>query len=388
MSLELKEVTKDFGAFRLWPFSVSIDRGEFFSLLGPSGCGKTTALRLIGGFETPSSGKILLEGQDITHLLPHKRNVHTVFQRYALFPHLNVYENVAFGLRLKRVPSADIEPRVKEALELVEIAPLSARRIQQLSGGQSQRVALARALVDRPQVLLLDEPLSALDPALRLRMREELKALCRKVGLTFLLVTHDQEEALQLSDRMAVLQNGRCLQVGTPKAIYEDPVDPFVASFIGPTNEITGDIYEEAGDSLVLKSSLGTFRLKKNGSIISREASLILRPEKMRLLRAKSSNPENLLEGQIQELSYLGSRTEYIVRKDASTFKVFEQELDRSKKRSLNIGDRVFLTWKTEDAMIFPRNAASPPLAPPSAVPVCPASDVAPIAQIPIGVEG
>jgi spermidine/putrescine transport system ATP-binding protein len=376
MSLELSEVTKDFGAFRLWPFNVTIQRGEFFSLLGPSGCGKTTALRLIGGFETPSSGKILLDGQDITLLPPHKRNVHTVFQRYALFPHLNVFENVAFSLRLKRVPTREIQPRVSEALKLVEIESLSGRSIQQLSGGQSQRVALARALVDRPQVLLLDEPLSALDPALRLRMREELKALCRKVGSTFLLVTHDQEEALQLSDRIAVLQNGRCLQIGSPKAIYEDPADPFVASFIGPTNEIAGEISGESESQWVMRSAVGVFRLKKNDVNLPKEISLILRPEKMRLLRAKSSVSENLIEGQIQEVSYLGSRTEYIVKKDVTTFKVFEQELDRSKKKLLTIGDRVFLTWKTEDAMIFPRNVtlSAPPTTAGESSPTLPAT--------------
>jgi len=248
--------------------------------------------------------------------------------------------------------AADIKSRVQEALRLVEIEPLWDRRIHQLSGGQSQRVALARALVNHPEILLLDEPLSALDPALRVRMREELKVLCRKVGATFLLVTHDQEEALQLSDRIAVMKDGRCLQVGTPKAIYEDPIDPFVASFIGPVNKISGQIVAETSEQYALDSPLGQFKIKKNGKAPGKAVSLILRPEKMRLLRLKTQ-AENLVEGQVADLTYLGSRTEYAVRIQESTFKVFEQEQERSKKRLLNVGDRVYLSWKTEDAMVL-----------------------------------
>jgi len=352
MPLELAGVSRDFGGFRLMPLDLTIESGEFFSLLGPSGCGKTTVLRLIGGFETPSTGKIILNGQDITHLQPHRRNIHTVFQKYALFPHLNVFDNVAFSLRLQKLPKPEIESRVTEALELVRIAALKDRRIHQLSGGQAQRVALARSLVNHPQILLLDEPLSALDPELRVKMREELKALCKKVGSTFLLVTHDQEEALQLSDRIAVMKEGRCLQVGTPKAIYEDPVNAFVARFIGPTNEIAGEITGETDESLALSSSLGSFKIRKNGTLPPKEVSMVLRPEKMRLLRSKSQQ-ENLLEGHVQDLTYLGSRTEYTVKIQNSLFKVFELELERSRKRLLNTGDRVYLTWKTEDAMLL-----------------------------------
>lgn len=352
MSLVLKGVSKSFGAFTLHPVDLEIQRGEFFSLLGPSGCGKTTVLRLIGGFENPTAGQIILGGQDITALPPHKRNIHTVFQRYALFPHLNVFENIAFSLRIKKVAKMEIERRVVEALRLVEIESLRTRRIHQLSGGQSQRVALARALVNQPEILLLDEPLSALDPELRIRMREELKALCRKVGSTFILVTHDQEEALQLSDRIAMLRDGRVLQVGTPKMIYEDPADAFVARFIGPANEISGTIEDPGGEQYVVRSNLGQFKIKKNGTPPGRNVQLILRPEKMKLLRQRSPH-ENLVEGQIQDLSYLGSRTEYCIRIQESLFKVFEQEIDRSRKRLLNVGDRVYLTWKVEDAMII-----------------------------------
>ncbi|NBV49791.1 ABC transporter ATP-binding protein [bacterium] len=360
MLLNLEAVTKSFGGFQLHPLTLSIEKGEFFSLLGPSGCGKTTVLRLIGGFEMPTSGKVILNGRDITQLPPHKRSVHTVFQRYALFPHLTVWENVAFPLHLKKLPSAEIAQRVEECLKLVEILDLQDRRTHQISGGQAQRTALARALVGKPDLLLLDEPLSALDPELRMKMREELKAICKKVGITFLLVTHDQEEALQLSDRIAVFKAGQCLQVGTPKTIYEDPAEPFVARFIGAVNEIPGEIQGEAAPEtgeVGLVSPLGTFKLKKNGQPLPQSVSVILRPEKMRLLRSKSTTQENLMEGEIQDLTYLGSRTEYSVKIGPSVFKVFEQELERLKKRRLNVGDRVFLAWRSEDAIILAQNS-------------------------------
>jgi spermidine/putrescine ABC transporter ATP-binding subunit len=360
MLLELSGISKNFGEFSLSPLSLSIAQGEFFSLLGPSGCGKTTVLRLIGGFETPTSGKIFLGGKDITSLRPHQRSTHTVFQRYALFPHLSVFENVAFSLKLQRVPSSEIQSRVLESLRLVEIEHLKDRRIHQLSGGQSQRVALARALINKPAVLLLDEPLSALDPDLRMKMREELKNLCKKVGSTFILVTHDQEEALQLSDRMAVLKDGKCLQVGTPKAIYEDPTSAFVARFIGPVNEIQGEVVSEEGDHASVASSIGGFRVKRNGVPLEKHVSVVLRPEKLRLLRQRSTSQENQIEGQVQELCYLGSRTEYSIRLTGGVFKVFEQELERSKKKNLNVGDKVFLSWKPEDAITLPSSSANP----------------------------
>lgn len=357
MPLELKGLTKtyskDGSGFKLHPVDLTIETGEFFCLLGPSGCGKTTVLRLIGGFETPSGGRITLNEKDITLLPPHKRNLHTVFQRYALFPHLSIFENVAFSLRLKKVGRSEVQERVIEALRLVQIEDLKDRQTNQISGGQAQRVALARALVDRPEVLLLDEPLSALDPELRVKMREELKALCKKVGLTFIMVTHDQEEALQLSDRMAVMRDGQCLQVGTPKTIYEDPADSFVARFIGQVNEMSGDLVGESPETYALQSSLGTFKVKKNGHPLSKKITLILRPEKMRLLRQRSQVQENLIDGTISDLTYLGSRTEYSVKVKDTTFKVFEQELERLKKRKLNVGDNVYLTWRTEDAILM-----------------------------------
>ena len=298
----------------------------------------------------------MLGEREITRLPPHKRNIHTVFQRYALFPHLSVFENVAFSLRLKGLSRADILRRVDKMMNLTEIGALSDRRIHQLSGGQSQRVALARALVDQPAVLLLDEPFSALDPSLRVRVRDEMRAICKKVGATFILVTHDQEEALQLSDRLAVMKDGRCLQVGTPKSIYEDPSDTFVASFIGAVNEIRGELSESPPGEWSVASAMGTFKVKKNGLALPREVSMLLRPEKMRLLRQRSNTHDNLLEGEIQDLTYLGSRTEYTIRTRDNVFKVSEAEMDRQKKRLLNHRDRVFLTWKTEDAILLPQS--------------------------------
>jgi spermidine/putrescine ABC transporter ATP-binding subunit len=353
--LRCESLEKSFGSFALHSLDLSIQPGEFFSLLGPSGCGKTTVLRLIGGFEQAERGRITLGERDITRLPPHKRNIHTVFQRYALFPHLNVFENVAFSLRLKKLRPSEISPRVEETMALTEISNLGQRRIHQLSGGQAQRVALARALVDQPAVLLLDEPFSALDPSLRVRVREEMRAICKKVGATFILVTHDQEEALQLSDRLAVMRDGKCLQVGTPKTIYEDPTDAFVARFIGPINEIKGDLAETQPGEWMVTSQAGSFRVKKNGTPLPREVSMLLRPEKMRLLRQRSGTHENLIEGEVIDLTYLGSRTEYTIRTKESLFKVSEAEMERQKKRLLSPQDRVFLSWKAEDAILLPK---------------------------------
>ncbi len=351
MFLSLQNLSKDFSSFRLYPLNLDIDKGEFFSILGPSGCGKTTILRLIGGFEVPVSGKIFLNDRDITKLPPYKRNIHTVFQKYSLFPHLNVFENIAFSLRLKKLPSCEIKERVREMLRLVRIEELEFRKVTGLSGGQAQRVALARALINHPDILLLDEPLSALDPELRIKMREELKLLCKKVGSTFVLVTHDQEEALHLSDRLAIMRDGKCLQVGTPKSVYEEPVNHFVARFIGSTNELTGELSQ--GEENFFCCSLGNFKLKKNGVSYPKEIQIILRPEKLRILRAKAGVQDNVITGEVIDFTYLGSRTEYCVKTKENIFKVFEQEQER-KKRSFNVGDRIYMAWRPEDAIVFP----------------------------------
>jgi len=237
----LDQVVKRFGSVvAVDRLTLEIHRGEFFSMLGPSGCGKTTTLRLIGGFEMPSEGMVRLDGQDVTDLPAYKRNVNTVFQSYGLFPHLSVYDNVAFGLRRKRVPAKEVERRVVEALELVSLAGYGKRRRSQLSGGQQQRVALARALVNRPQVLLLDEPLGALDLKLRKQMQLELKRIQKELGITFVFVTHDQEEAMTISDRIAVMNNGKIEQLGRPEDVYERPATVFVAEFLGASNLLEG----------------------------------------------------------------------------------------------------------------------------------------------------
>src|SRR3984957_5746008 len=245
--IELVALTKRFAETAVDEIDLQIASGEFFSLLGPSGCGKTTTLRLIAGFEQPTSGQILLDGIDVSGIPPHKRNVNTVFQSYALFPFLNVSDNVAFGLRHRGVSKADTKRRVDEALELVQMTSFAKRRPGQLSGGQQQRVARARALVLTPAVLLLDEPLGALDAKLRRSLKVELKALQERVGITFLYVTHDQEEALTMSDRIAVMNAGKIVQIGTPRTVYEEPADAYVADFLGVSNLMEVQVEEHAG---------------------------------------------------------------------------------------------------------------------------------------------
>ena len=292
---EWRAVSKRFGgnspqtAPALDHFDLAVRAGEFLTLLGPSGCGKTTALRLLSGLETPDSGQILLDGADVTALPPHRRHVNQVFQSYALFPHLSVADNIAFGLRMQRLPSSEIRTRIAHAAELLALDGLLARRPDALSGGQRQRVALARALVCQPRVLLLDEPLSALDARLRAQVRGELRALQRRLGTTFVFVTHDQEEALTLSDRVAVMQAGRLEQIGTPQEVYHRPRSRFVASFIGEANlldaEITG--LAEGAWNCRLVAGAGEYTLRAKSEIsalpLPRQVALLIRPEHVRL---------------------------------------------------------------------------------------------------------
>jgi putative spermidine/putrescine transport system ATP-binding protein len=299
--------------------------GEFFSLLGPSGCGKTTTLRLIAGFERPTDGQILLDGVDMAETPPHKRNVNTVFQNYALFPHLNVYDNIAYGLKRAKRPKAEIRERVGKALELVQLPGYERRKSSQLSGGQQQRVALARALVLNPTVLLLDEPLGALDAKLRKALQIELKSLQQEVGITFLYVTHDQEEALTMSDRLAVFNHGRIEQVGTPAEVYEHPLTEFVAGFVGVSN------------------------------ILEREGRrFTIRPEKIRMLdETELPDGSHVSEpGRIHEVIYLGAITRYIVDLDAGgMLVVVRQNLESSSEEvHTEHGRRVLLAWSPEDA--------------------------------------
>ena len=312
-AVEARNVSKVFGtgadAVRaLDGVSVTIRENEFFTLLGPSGCGKTTLLRLIAGFELPSAGEILLEGEHVEHLPPYQRPVNTVFQCYALFPHMTVAQNIAFGLEMRHVPRSDIDATVNEMLGLVKMAGLGGRRPSQLSGGQQQRVALARALANHPKVLLLDEPLSALDLKLRQGMRTELKNLQQKTGITFIFVTHDQEEALTMSDRIAVMSQGRIQQLGAPLEIYEQPVNRFVADFIGDTNFVTVTIDGQAGTYVRCRCGGGLDLLASpiGGVAHGATVTLAVRPEKILL------KPGEL--GTVAQTVYVGTDTNYEVR--------------------------------------------------------------------------
>jgi spermidine/putrescine transport system ATP-binding protein len=305
-SVDLRNVTKRFDDFTaVDDLSLTLGHGEFFTLLGPSGCGKTTTLRMIAGFERPTSGEISIEGEDVAALPPHKRPTNTVFQSYALFPHLNVLDNVAFGMRYQKVPRKERERRAKEALELVELGDYAKRRPHQLSGGQQQRVALARALVLRPSVLLLDEPLGALDAKIRRALRVELKALQEEVGTTFIFVTHDQEEALSMSDRIAVMHEGRVDQVGTPREIYEGPATLFVADFLGVANVMDVEVVTSDGTGCRLRAECDF--------VGSGAASAVVRPERLRVLPHDESG-ENFIPGMIDRTIYVGSNLQVMVR--------------------------------------------------------------------------
>ena len=295
--------------------SLGINDNEFFTLLGPSGCGKTTLLRLIAGFEQVSGGEIMLFDQEIENLEPNRRPINTVFQHYALFPHMTVAENVAFGLRRLKKPDAEIRDTVDRMLNLVKLAHLGDRRPSQLSGGQQQRVALARALAPSPKVLLLDEPLSALDLKLRQAMREELKQLQKETGITFVFVTHDQEEALAMSDRIAVMSNGEVQQIGGPTDIYEHPINRFVADFIGDTNFLDGEIIEVRDDLVTCRiGDHSTFEAANSGGhTAGDQVTLFLRPEKIRLSPASEASGADTRTGKIANMVYLGNQAAYTV---------------------------------------------------------------------------
>ena len=294
--------------------NLDMPSGEFFSMLGPSGCGKTTTLRMIAGFEQPTEGRILLDGADMQFTPPHKRNVNTVFQSYALFPHLNVFDNVAFGLRRQKVAKNEVRQRVADALELVQLTGLEKRKPVQMSGGQQQRVALARALVLKPAVLLLDEPLGALDAKLRKQLQVELKALQQQVGITFVYVTHDQEEALTMSDRIAVMSNGRVEQVAPPEEVYERPSTTFVADFLGVSNLMDAEAKGRAGEGRC-RVMVGEFELEAGQGEVDTTGptKITIRPERVRLLPQTDEGP-NRLPGMIERPVYLGNSVQLIVR--------------------------------------------------------------------------
>jgi spermidine/putrescine transport system ATP-binding protein len=314
--IELVALTKRFTDIAVDQIDLTIDSGEFFSLLGPSGCGKTTTLRLIAGFEQPTEGTILLDGVEMTHTPPHRRNVNTVFQSYALFPFLSVFDNVAFGLRNLHLTKADMNKRVGDALDLVQLTGYEKRRPGMLSGGQQQRVALARALVLNPSVLLLDEPLGALDAKLRRSLKVELKALQERVGITFLYVTHDQEEALTMSDRLAVMHAGRIVQLGVPRKIYEEPADTYVADFLGVSNLMEVEVVER-GPGSQCRVKLGEMALVvERGEVDTLgPAHAVIRPERVQIEPYRQDDPgPNRVPAMVERLVFLGASTQVMLR--------------------------------------------------------------------------
>ncbi|HEV7810773.1 MAG TPA: ABC transporter ATP-binding protein [Candidatus Limnocylindrales bacterium] len=334
--------------------SLDIRPGEFFSMLGPSGCGKTTTLRMIGGFELPTAGRIELRGRDVTTDPPDKRPVNMVFQNYALFPHLDVAGNVAFGLRRKGVDKAQIARRVGEALELVHLGGYDKRKPNQLSGGQQQRVALARALVNRPNVLLLDEPLGALDLKLRKALQIELKRVQTEVGITFVYVTHDQEEALTMSDRIAVMHRGRVEQLGTPEELYERPRTRFVADFIGTSNLLAGIVESVDGSTARVRLSSGDGCLIAAGGLASgRSIELSVRPESVRLAATNgtgSSGAGGTLLGAVEQVAYLGGNVQYLVRTAGGL--TITALAPKSGER-IPVGGAVDVSWSPGDALVL-----------------------------------
>jgi len=312
--IELVSLTKRFTDVAVDNIDLEIASGEFFSLLGPSGCGKTTTLRLIAGFEQPTAGKILLDDVDVSAVPPHKRNVNTVFQSYALFPFLTVFDNVAFGLRNRGLPKPELQSRVYSALELVKLRSFEKRRPGQLSGGQQQRVALARALVLQPSVLLLDEPLGALDAKLRRSLKVELKALQEQVGITFLYVTHDQEEALTMSDRLAVMRDGKIVQMGPPTEIYLQPADTYVADFLGVSNLMPVDVVSRGpGSACQVRLGESVLTVNHGGENVPDHAHAVIRPERVKIEEYSSTGP-NRVPAMVERLVYLGSATQVFLR--------------------------------------------------------------------------
>jgi spermidine/putrescine ABC transporter ATP-binding subunit len=355
--LVLHGLRKSFGSTRaVEALSINVQRGEFYSLLGPSGCGKTTTLRMIAGFEVPDEGSIRLAGEDITNLPPNKRRVNTVFQHYALFPHLNVEDNVAYGLRQERISRADLSRRLDEALATVRLKQLRSRYPRELSGGQQQRVALARALVKEPTVLLLDEPLAALDQSLRKAMQQELKKLQERVGITFVYVTHDQEEALTLSDRIAVMNGGRLLQEGSPREIYELPRSRFVADFIGRTNFLQG-VLETVGERIIVRE-------KGTGAAVScaagdslragMEVSVAIRPERLYPAESVSqSQGMNVIDGRLISSTYLGDVVHYQIEVGDGLLTMQRQNDPADPAAAWRAGDPVQVMFEEESALVL-----------------------------------
>jgi spermidine/putrescine transport system ATP-binding protein len=362
-SIELREVTKRHGTtVAVDRVSLAIRKGEFFSILGPSGSGKTTMLRLLAGFEQPDAGEIIIEGQAMQGVPPNRRPVNIVFQNYALFPHMSAAKNVAFGLEMKSLPKAEIGPRVKDALEMVRLGAKQDRLPSQLSGGEQQRVALARALVNHPAVLLLDEPLGALDKQLRLEMEVELKTLQERVGITFVCVTHDQEEALTMSDRLAVIHHGRLLQVGTPEEVYSAPASAFVANFIGVSNGFSGLIQEIDGERVtVAVDGIGlVYSQTSPGLRVGAPVLVTIRPERLHLSQepgqegAIQQGFEHQIAVRVAKVIYAGNETQYLLTLPNNlTWKVRIPNAAGAAKR-FHAGESAYLKWRTADTVLLP----------------------------------
>jgi spermidine/putrescine transport system ATP-binding protein len=358
--IELRNVSKTIHQQTiLYDINLDVREGEFLTLLGPSGCGKTTLLRLISGFADPSTGNIFLDGKEVTGLPPHKRHIHTVFQSYALFPHMSVYENIAFGLRCQKVPAEEMQSRIADVLKMVKLEKYVDRKPSELSGGQQQRVAIARAAVNQPRVLLLDEPLSSLDYRLRKTMQIELKQLQRKLGITFIFVTHDQEEALSMSDRVVVMQEGYIEQIGTPRQVYEEPANLNVATFIGEVNVFDGDIVKQEGERKWSVDVLGKTRIVTcPRQFKERErVYVIIRPEDVRVWgQPEVDNAAEMFAGTVEEVIYKGTTVDLMVRlavnnKLIAATEFFNEDDDRLEYK---MGEPVWVTWAPGWEVILP----------------------------------
>jgi len=357
--ISIDRVSKHFGdVVAVDDVSIDISAGEFFSLLGPSGCGKTTLLRMLAGFESPTSGEIHIDGKAMSEIPPHLRPTNMVFQNYAIFPHLNVAGNIAYGLRKDKLGKVEQSRRVGEALEMVKLAGYGQRKANELSGGQQQRVALARALIKRPKVLLLDEPLGALDKKLREEMQLELRALQESVGITFIFVTHDQEEALTLSDRVAVMARGDVLRMAAPRQLYNRPVNVEVASFIGQMNFFDAQVVDVQGEKAVLDTrGLGQIKVPLNGDLLQKDNRLVvgLRPENLSLSLQREVQ-DHVLKGELATSAYLGDRSHFFVSLDGydKPVEVAGQESGLSSDRALERGSEVWLSWMEESLVLLP----------------------------------
>jgi putrescine transport system ATP-binding protein len=356
--IHLDGVSKEFGGHvAVDEVSLSIFQGEFFSLLGPSGCGKTTLLRMLAGFEMPSRGKIYIDGIDVTHRPAYDRPVNMMFQSYALFPHMTVEQNIGFGLKQERISKTEIRERVKDVLKLVQMEKYGSRKPHQLSGGQRQRVALARSLVKRPKLLLLDEPLAALDKRLREQTQFELVNIQEKVGVTFIMVTHDQEEAMTMSTRLGVMDHGRLRQIGTPNEIYEYPHSEYVADFIGSMNKFEGLVVEDEADHILVESEEagGELYVSHSGDApVGAQVKVAIRPEKVMISPTRPDQRRNVTKGIVRDIGYLGDVSIYHVELESGKIVLATQpNLVRLAERAVTWDDEVYLFWRAENSIVL-----------------------------------